>query len=216
MTFSMSDDEIRVSYNTAKDQKAQVRVLAELNATTQQAIAEKLKTLGCDVPELPKVKQKPLRAYDVLFDENRARALFADGKSDLDCAEMLGISVYKFAEWRRRNGMKRPMGGAAQTRPKKAKTAPCRAKPPMSPEVETPEPVPAPETAGHGSQATLDAPEKQTSAEALGKVLLDLAKRYPGLTLTVNGTAVRALCLNVRVLINGTEDMSSTLDLEVV
>lgn len=211
MTFSMSDDEIRVSYNTAKDQKAQVRVLAELNATTQQAIAEKLKTLGCDVPALPEVKQKPLRAHDVFFDENRARALFADGKSDLDCAEMLGISVYKFAEWRRRNGMKRPMGGAAQTRPKKAKTAPCKAKPPMPPEVETP----APETAGSGSQTQLSAAGKPASAEAIGEVLLDLAKRYPGLTLTVNGAAVRALCLNVRVMINGTEDMSSTLDLEV-
>lgn len=213
MTFSMSDDEIRVSYNTAKDQKAQVRVLAELNATTQQAIAEKLKTLGCDVPELPEVKQKPLRAHDVLFDENRARALFADGKSDLDCAEMLGISVYKFAEWHRRNGMKRPMGGAAQTRPKKAKTAPCKAKPPMPPEVETPALEPAPETAAPGSQPPMSAP-KPTSAADLGRVLLDLAERYPGIVLTVNGAAVQALCLNVRVMM-GEDTTTSTLNLEV-
>ena len=47
------------------------------------------------------------------------------------------------------------------------------------------------------------------------RILLDLAERYPGLVLTVNGTAVRSLCLNVRVILNGTEDMSSTLDLEV-
>ena len=39
MKFSMSDDEIRVSYNTAKDQKAQVKVLAELNVTTPAAMA---------------------------------------------------------------------------------------------------------------------------------------------------------------------------------
>ena len=43
MTFSMSDDEIRVSYNTAKDQKAQVKVLAELNVTTPAAMAAKLR-----------------------------------------------------------------------------------------------------------------------------------------------------------------------------
>ena len=79
-----------------------------------------------------------------------------------------------------------------------------------------PAPEPAPETAAPGSQAPMAVQQKQDSAEELGRVLLDLAKRYPGLTLTVNGAAVRSLCLNVRVLINGTEDMSSTLDLEVV
>lgn len=211
----MSDDEIRVSYNTAKDPKAQIKVLAELNVTTQVAMAAKLRELGCDVPELPVVKQRPLRAHDVLFDENRARALFVEGRSDLDIAEMLGISASTFAAWRRKNGMKRPMGGAA---PRKTRTAkkpkPCKAQPPMPPEVETPEPEPAPETAAPGSQPFMSAP-KPTSAAALGRVLLDLAERYPRIVLTVNGAAVRSLCLNVRVMIDGMEDMSSTLDLEV-
>ena len=85
----------------------------------------------------------------------------------------------------------------------------------MPPEVETPEPVQAPETAGSGSQTAVAEAGRPVSAEAIGVTLLDLAKRYPGLTITVNGAAVRSLCLNVRVLINGTEDMSSTLDLEV-
>ena len=216
MKFTMDDAEIRTSYNTAKDPKAQIKVLAELNVTTPSAIAAKLRELGCDVPDMPEVKQRPLRAHDVLFDEDRARALFAEGKSDLDCAEMLGISVYKFAEWRRRNGMKRPMGGAAQPKPKKTKRAPWKTKPPMPQEVETPEPVPAPETVGGGSQAQLAASGKPASAEAIGEVLLDLAKRYPGLTLTVNGEEVSSLCLIVRVPMNGEDAMSSTLDLEVV
>lgn len=93
MTFSMSDDEIRVSYNTAKDQKAQVKVLADLNVTTPAAMAAKLRDLGCNVPDFPSVNQRPLRAHDILFDEIRARELFAEGKSDLDIAEMLGIGV---------------------------------------------------------------------------------------------------------------------------
>lgn len=216
MKFTMDDAEIRTSYNTAKNREAQVQVLAELNATTPFAMAAKLRELGCEVPELPPVKQKPLRAHDVLFDENRARALFEEGKSDLDIAEMLGISVYAFATWRRKNGLNRPKGGVAQRKASPApKPKPCRAQPPTPPEAETPAPEPAPETAGGGSQALFSAPPKATSAAALARVLLDLAERYPGLVLTVNGTAVRSLCLNVRVILNGTEDVSSTLDLEV-
>lgn len=214
MKFTMDDTEIRNSYNTAKNPAAQVQVLAELNATTPAVMAAKLRELGCDVPELPEVKQRPLRAHDVLFDENRARALFAEGKSDLDCAEMLGISVYAFATWRRKNGMKRPTGGELRKMTQKVKPAPCRAQPPMPPEAETPEPEPAPETAAHGSQAPMSTPQKQTSAEALGRVLLDLAARYPGLVLTVNGTTVRSVCLNVRVMM-GEDTTTSTLDLEV-
>ena len=214
MKFTMDDAEIRTSYNTAKDPKAQIKVLAELNVTTPSAIAAKLRELGCDVPDMPEVKQRPLRAHDVLFDEDRARALFAEGKSDLDIAEMLGISVSTFAAWRRKNGMKRPMGGAA---PRKASTAatqkPCKAQPPMPPEAETPAPEPAPETAAPGSQPLMSAP-KPTSAAALGRVLLDLAERYPGIVLTVNGAAVQALCLNVRVMM-GEDKTTSTLNLEV-
>ena len=215
MKFTMDDTEIRTSYNTAKDQREQVKILAELNAVPQAVMAEKLRELGCDVPVLQEVKQKPLRAKEVLFDENRARALFAEGKSDLEIAEMLGISVYAFATWRRKNGMKRPMGGAA---PRKDRTAakqkPCKAQPPIPPEAEFPAPEPAPETAGSGSQATVAAVETKISAGRLGQTLLDLEKRYPGLMLTVNGAAVRALCLNVRVMM-GEDTTTSTLDLEV-
>ena len=208
MKFTMDDAEIRTSYNTAKNQAAQVQVLAELNAVTPSAMAEKLRELGYDVPEMPEVKQRPLRAHDVLFDENRARALFAEGKSDLDIAEMLGISVKQFAEWRRKNGMKRPRGGNMS-----AWSKPGHAQPPMPPEAETPAPEPAPETAAPGIQPLMPE-QKPTSAAALGRVLLDLAERYPDLVLTVNGVSVRSLCLNVRVMMDQ-EITTSTLDLEV-
>ena len=214
MKFTMDDTEIRTSYNTAKDPKAQIKVLAELNVTTPSAIAAKLRELGCDVPDMPEVKQRPLRAHDVLFDEDRARALFAEGKSDLDIAEMLGISVSTFATWRRKNGMKRPKGGERLEMQKPPKSKVCKAQPPTPPEAEFPAPEPAPETAGSGSQATVAAVETKISAGRLGQTLLDLEKRYPGLMLTVNGAAVRALCLNVRVMM-GEDTTTSTLDLEV-
>ena len=214
MKCTMDDAEIRTSYNTAKNREAQVQVLAELNATTPSVMAAKLRELGCDVPEPPTVKQRPLRAHDILFDENRARALFEEGKSDLDIAEMLGVSVYAFATWRRKNGLNRPKGGAAQHKASPAhEPKPCRAQPPTPPEVETPVPEPAPETAAPGSQPLMSAP-KPTSAAALGRVLLDLAERYPGIVLTVNGAAVQALCLNVRVMM-GADTTTSTLNLEV-
>lgn len=216
MKFTMDDAEIRTSYNTAKNQAAQVKVLAELNAVTPSAMAAKLRELGCDVPEMPEVKQRPLRAHDLILDETRARALFAEGKTDLEIAEMLGVSVYAFATWRRKNGMKRPTGGELKKMEQKAKPKPCKAQPPMPPEAETPELEPAPETAASGSHSPMAVQQKQDSAEELGRVLLDLAKRYPGLTLTVNGETVTSLCLIVRVPMNGEDAMSSTLDLEVV
>ena len=67
--------------------------------------------------------------------------------------------------------------------------------------------------AGTGSHSLLSA-QKQASVADLGRVLLDLADRYPGIVLTVNGTAVRSLCLNVRVML-GEDTTTSTLDLEV-
>ena len=214
MKFTMDDTEIRTSYNTAKNQAAQVQVLAELNAVTLSEMAAKLRELGCDVSEIPDVKQRPLRAHDIILDETRARALFADGKSDLDIAEMLGVSVYAFATWRRKNGLNRPKGGAAQQKARTAaKQKPCKAQPPMPPEAETPAPESAPETAAPGSQPLMSAP-KPTSAADLGRVLLDLAERYPGIVLTVNGAAVQALCLNVRVMM-GEDTTTSTLNLEV-
>ena len=176
-------------------------------------MAAKLRDLGCNVPDFPSVNQRPLRAHDILFDETRARELFAEGKSDLDIAEMLGIGVYAFAAWRRKNGMKRPRGGDMQKMEQKAKPKRCKAQPPMPPEIETPEPEPAPETAGRGSHSLLSA-QKQTSVADLGRVLLDLVDRYPGIVLTVNGTAVRSLCLNVRVML-GEDTTTSTLDLEI-
>lgn len=214
MKFTMDDTEIRTSYNTAKNQAAQVQVLSELNAVPQAVMAEKLRELGCDVPVLQEVKQKPLRAKEVLFDENRARALFAEGKSDLEIAEMLGISVYAFATWRRKNGMKRPKGGERWEMQKPPKSKVCKAQPPIPPEAEIPELESSPETAGSGSQATVAAVETKISAGRLGQTLLDLEKRYPGLMLTVNGAAVRTLCLNVRVMM-GEDTTTSTLDLEV-
>ena len=214
----MPDDELTVMWRQAKDQREQVKILAELNGVSTAVMAEKLRGLGCELPELPAAWLRgvpPLKAKDPIFDLDRARALFAEGKSDLEIAEMLGISVYAFATWRRKNGMKRPKGGERWEMQKPPKSKVCKAQPPTPPEAEFPAPEPAPETAASGNHSPMAVQQKQDSAEELGRVLLDLAKRYPGLTLTVNGETVTSLCLIVRVPMNGEDAMSSTLDLEV-
>ena len=144
------DDELTVMWRQAKDQREQVKILAELNGVSTAVMAEKLTALGCQLPELPASWLQgvpPLKAKAPFFDMDRARALFAEGKSDLEIAEMLGCSEYQFARWRCMNGLKRSTGAAAHKAPGKARKpqrSACQSKPPMPPEVETPEPEPAP------------------------------------------------------------------------
>ena len=78
----MPDDELTVMWRQAKDQREQVKILAELNGVSTAVMAEKLTALGCQLPELPASwlqEVPPLKAKDPIFDMDRARALFAEG-----------------------------------------------------------------------------------------------------------------------------------------
>lgn len=89
----MTDDEIRSSMRKAKNPTEQVKVLAELNACSEAEVRAKLEELGIAVPaKKPKVWK---------FDTGRARQLLAEGRTDLEAAEMLGISKQTFGDWRR-------------------------------------------------------------------------------------------------------------------
>lgn len=89
----MTDDEIRSSMRKAKNPTEQVKVLAELNACSEAEVRAKLEELGIAVPaKKPKVWK---------FDAGRARQLLAEGRTDLEAAEMLGISKQTFGDWRR-------------------------------------------------------------------------------------------------------------------
>ena len=119
----MPDDELTVMWRQAKDQREQVKILAELNGVSTAVMAEKLRGLGCELPELPAAwlhGVPPLNVKDPIFDMDRARALFAEGKSDLALAEILGCGEYQFARWRRNNGLRRYTGAAANKAPRKA------------------------------------------------------------------------------------------------
>ena len=84
----MTDDEIRSSMRKAQNPAEQVKVLAELNACSETEVRSKLEQLGIAVPaKRPKVWK---------FDTDRARQLLAEGRTDLEAAEMLGISKQTF------------------------------------------------------------------------------------------------------------------------
>ena len=121
--MQMTDDEIRSSMRRAKHPAEQVKVLAELNACSEAEVRAKLEELGIAVPaKKPKVWK---------FDTDRARQLLAEGRTDLEAAEMLGISKQTFGDWRR--SMKLPVNPEPrrQAKAKRAMPGPAPAVPPI-------------------------------------------------------------------------------------
>ena len=103
--MQMSDAEIMASYHEAKDPEKQIGVLADLNAVKSDEMRLYLHQLGAQV-ELPKEKPHKVRKPPVpTFDVSRALELHAEGFSDLDIAEQLGVKLTKFAAWRRAQGL---------------------------------------------------------------------------------------------------------------
>lgn len=98
----MGAKEIVASYRTAKDPKAQIGVLADLNCCSVKEIEEVLIQLGAMKPENRR-KPNP-RKVDV--DGAKARTLLAQRLTDEEAAAALGIGVTKFKEWRREEGIR--------------------------------------------------------------------------------------------------------------
>ena len=195
MRFSMSDDEIKVSYNNATDRKAQVKILAELNAVPIQSMAEKLKRLGFVVPEIPMKWTEPvppLREVKPNFDVELAKKMFEEGKPDKEIAEAVGLKRAAFTSWRQRMGWQNHPPKQRQPR----KSAPAV----VSPEdAHCKEPIEAP------------AP---LSAMDIGSLILSVSERYRGLTFTVNGAPVRGVNLHIQLGV-GDKVTFPTMDMEV-
>ena len=154
----MTDDEIRSSMRKAKDPAEQVKVLAELNACSETEIRVKLEELGIAAPV-----RKP-KAWK--FDTDRARQLLAEGRTDLEAAEMLGISKQTFGDWRR--AMKIPVNPEPR-HPAKAKQA---------------APGPAPAVPASGEPGTI-------TAARMAQIFAQLAKWHPDAAVSFSGQDVR-------------------------
>ena len=154
----MTDDEIRSSMRKAKNPTEQVKVLAELNACSEAEIRVKLEDLGIAAPaRKPKVWK---------FDTERARQLLAEGRTDLEAAEMLGISKQTFGDWRR--AMKIPVNPEPR-RPAKAKQA---------------APGPAPAVPASGEPGTM-------TAARMAQIFTQLAKWHPDAAVSFSGQDIR-------------------------
>lgn len=98
----MGAKEIVASYRTAKNPKAQIGVLADLNGCSKKEIEEVLVQLGAMKP----AERKKPNPRKINVDADKARELLEQGLTDEEAAASLGISISKFAEWRREEGLK--------------------------------------------------------------------------------------------------------------
>lgn len=102
----MTDAEIRESYEGALKPKAQIQVLADLNACSRDAMLLKLRELGClsdaDVPARLIGPRKGGRPKVEPIDEIRAMDLYNEGMDDIAISEALGVPVTRVVSWRSR------------------------------------------------------------------------------------------------------------------
>lgn len=178
--MTWSDNELIDSFRKAANQREQVKILAELNGVSIRDMAQYLTQLGCALPELPPgwMKGPTQTVKKSEFDPERARALFAEGLSDQQAAELLGISVSRFASWRRSAGLKRITGHPSHQK------------------------QPTPEAAGSGSPPVVAQAALLRACE-LGRMLVALAEAFPGMTVTVNGEAIHTIRTEIRTGMNG-------------
>ena len=184
--MAMPEGEIITSFKQAKDQDAQIGILADLNGCSRDEMAMYLFSLDL-LPELPApTGQKPLRIPPAI-DELRALQLLNDGLSDLEIAEMLGVSENAFKVWRRSKGYMKPRGGASQKKKEPAKKEPKPPKPPKAPKKPAPAGEPRPDAALPDSIKTVD---------DLLSVLSDIQTRFPGAAIYLEDRAPMAVLLS--------------------
>lgn len=110
MKLPMSDGEIAMRYRNAIDQKASIRILAELNDTEPSTIIAALARSGIEVPKGSRPKRKiahgaaPCKKQ--FINEDLARELHSQGLNDREIGQRLGALSSTVCNWRRRNGLK--------------------------------------------------------------------------------------------------------------
>ena len=94
----MTDDELRGSMRKAADKRAQVGILAELNAVSEEQMRAKLTDLGVTVPGR---KTRTTR----VMDPEQVLALIGQGLTDAEISRRLGVNKDTVGDWRRAQGI---------------------------------------------------------------------------------------------------------------
>ena len=128
--FYMPDGDIITDFRQAKDQAAQIEILADLNCVSREQMREKLRSLGLlDRRGGPVTVPPPAPAsvgkgpHIPPIDEQRAMELWREGLDDLAISESLGVPISRVSAWRRRMHLYMPRGGAAQKKKKEKEKA---------------------------------------------------------------------------------------------
>ena len=103
----MTDEEIVRNFRAAADKKAQVKILADLNAVDKNVIHNKLLSLGLIDGELLPEKSKGGRSKTAEIDEVEARKLIEKDVPDEQIAKHFGVGISTFMKWRRDKGILR-------------------------------------------------------------------------------------------------------------
>ena len=187
----MGAKEIVASYRTAKNPKAQIGVLADLNGCSEKEIEEVLVQLGAMKP----AERKKPNPRKINVDADKARELLEQGLTDEEAAASLGIGTHKFAEWRREEGI-RP-----NRKPAAAKETADHTADPM-----------------RNSPASIEAAEAYcgagyvTVAELHNILTAALAGKMGHAAVTVKGQRFRSMALRISYTIGG-EDGEPTAEL---
>ena len=98
--------EIRSMYRSAKNQKAQIGILAQLYLCEKDEIMEVLKSAGEKLPEIASgkkmetgQKKRIVRSYDQAVRDQAVKAVLLEGMTQTAAAERFGITLTTLSTW---------------------------------------------------------------------------------------------------------------------
>lgn len=98
--------EIRSMYRSAKNQKAQIGILAQLYLCEKDEIMEVLKSAGEKLPEMASGKKmetdrkkRIVRSYDQAVRDQAVKAVLLEGMTQMAAAERFGVPQTNISNW---------------------------------------------------------------------------------------------------------------------
>ena len=98
--------EIRSMYRSAKNQKAQIGILAQLYLCEKDEIMEVLKSAGEKLPEMASGKKmetdrkkRIVRSYDQAVRDQAVKAVLLEGMTQMAAAERFGVPQKNISNW---------------------------------------------------------------------------------------------------------------------
>lgn len=116
----MTETEILREYRQAKNKGEQIKVLADLNLCDREKITEILTRCGETVPA-PAALGRRWKENSRSWDEEKVRALYEEGRHDLEIAAAVGVSKVTVFRWRHAQGL--PPNGTRRPVPPPENTA---------------------------------------------------------------------------------------------